>query len=122
MTRELKHLIKRIEGWSGMDENFEGEGEVPTHKIKGGYEWLEPGVKLRVVWNDEEYGFADEGYLTVFPFSGEGNDIWMAGVVHIPNPVDSGGKGGGIEPVWLSLNDLLLNEYVASVEPVEAQL
>lgn len=110
---DLQILIGKI----GLYCGYYGEYKFPpTDKIIGAdlphghFKKLNPGDKLKIHWAD----YYDVGYIFTLP-GFEGNDVWMAGIVHIPNPSNPGGKDN-LEPVWITLNDLLENELIKRIE------
>lgn len=95
-----------------------------------GFGWgdLLPGSHIRIHWKPEAIipdwsppedlidtpKFYEDGYVFTLP-SIEGNDVMMAGVVHIPNPGSWDGKSD-IEPQWLTLNSLVAMNGLDRIE------
>ena len=87
-----------------------------------GFGWadLTPGSHIRIYWlnvssrPEDIAEIYEDGYVFTLP-SMEGNDVSMAGVVHIPYPPNWGGKGE-IEPQWISLNKLVALPGIIRIE------
>lgn len=79
---------------------------------------VEYGDWVKIIWQDE-YGamMVDYGYVLGWP-SHENGDANMGGVIHIPRPVNPGGKGEP-EQEWITLYELRKNPLVKKVKLVK---
>lgn len=113
-----KEIIKLIE-----DVRI-GCGEISTRKVTDKYKMgasndkLEvignpgPGSKAEIHWTMFEDDF-DRGYIFTLP-GYDSNDIWMTGIVHIPDPI--GCEKQACDPEWIYLDRLLSLPTVARVK------
>mgnify|MGYP000052904024 CR=1 FL=1 len=95
-------INKRIftDSYKGDDFSIDISG-----KIECEYENLNvvgPGVRIEIYW--EMFDEPDKGYVFTLPMSNS-DDIWMAGIVHIPKP--QGCEKCDCEPEWIYFNRLL---------------
>jgi hypothetical protein len=89
---------------------------------------LTPGAHIRIHWRPESIMpgwkapeepaedspvFHEDGYIFTLP-SMEGNDVAMAGVVHIPSPTNW--DGATVDPQWFPLNTLLTFDSLDHIE------
>ena len=75
-----------------------------------------PGSRVTIIW--DELG-TDEGYIFTLP-GFDSNDIYMSGIVHIPEPI--GCEKCKCDPEWFHLDRLLANPLVIKVEVHEAAI
>jgi hypothetical protein len=89
---------------------------------------LTPGMYIRIFWTpqsivpewappEEEEPDAlayDDGYVMTLP-NMEGNDVAMAGLVHIPYPISGDGETE-LPPFWITLNSLLMHSGLDHIE------
>jgi hypothetical protein len=94
-----------------------------------GLDDLTPGTYIRIFWtpqsivpdwtppeepDDVEALFYDDGYVLTLPGM-EGNDVALAGVVHVPYPINGDGESE-LEPFWITLNSLLQHDGLDHIE------
>lgn len=70
------------------------------------YTTPKPGDRVRIVWRHEA---VDHGYLLTLP-GFEPDDFMVGGVVHVHTPYDD------VAPIWITLDQLLANELVETIE------
>jgi hypothetical protein len=71
-----------------------------------------PGARIEIHWDYGEYQIVDTGYIFTLPGFDSG-DIWMSGIVHIPEPM--GCDKSDCDPEWIDINRLLEDENVSKV-------
>ena len=81
-----------------------------------------PGCRVKVYWDwgkmlsldkDEDGYPPDEGYVLTLP-GYDSKDIWMSGIIHIPNP--EGCEKSECDPEWIYIDRLVENENVLKIE------
>ncbi|MHC4372188.1 MAG: hypothetical protein ACYSW8_31675, partial [Planctomycetota bacterium] len=77
-------------------------------------ESIMPGWKQPEEPDDVEVLFYEDGYVLTLP-SMDGNDVAMAGIVHIPYPRNWDGQDH-VEPQWFPLNNLLAFDSLDRIE------
>lgn len=71
-----------------------------------------PGARVKIFWKMfEEYEY-DIGYILTLP-GFDSNDIWMSGIVHIPEPM--GCEKQACDPEWIYLSRLLSYDNVTKI-------
>lgn len=76
-----------------------------------------PGSKVKIIWkrfdenDDFEEPITDHGYILTLPCESS-DDIWMSGIVHIPEPYVE--KATPI-PEWHTLDELVKNERIEKI-------
>lgn len=81
---------------------------------------IRPGASLKIeraFAEGEDETFLDHGYVFTLPGL-EDRDVWMGGIVHIPNPDNPGGMDS-VPPVWVTLDRLLKDPLVLKVTVME---
>ena len=80
----------------------------------------EPGAKVEIYWK-KSWGFPDPdyGYIFTLPIGsyGDDDDIFVAGIIHIPNP--QGGEKTAENPEWGHIDRYLDNENIVKVKIIE---
>lgn len=74
----------------------------------------EPGAKVEIYWK-KSWGFEDPdyGYIFTLPI-GYSDDIFMGGIIHIPNP--QGGEKIAENPEWGHIDRYLDNENIVKIK------
>jgi hypothetical protein len=77
-----------------------------------------PGAKVEIYWV-KSWGFdrPDYGYIFTLPIGGNYDDIFMSGIIHIPNP--QGGEKCNEDAEWVYLDRLLENENIEKIKIFE---
>lgn len=71
----------------------------------------EPGAHIKIHWPDIET--VDRGYIFTLP-GYEDDDVYMGGLVHVPEPENPGGMDG-VPAEWTTLDELLRNPRVGKI-------
>lgn len=133
VNKEILKLIEDVKAGCGLIDDDERKFTEPykstvnsNKKIvinsRAGIDPL-PGSRVKIYWdwkkmfdlNDEdesEYP-PDEGYVFTLP-SFDSNDIWMSGIIHIPEPY--GCEKSKCDPEWIYIDRLVENENVIKIE------
>ena len=78
---------------------FEYADQSKLHFPDGG---IDPGMRVKISWGSN---YVDNGYIFTLPGM-EGNDFFMAGVIHIQNPTNMNGKDS-LPALWITLDEAL---------------
>jgi len=118
INRDIIKLIEDFRCGCGevLKRKFTEEYEVNAHDkklvVNGS---CGPGSKVKIFWTIFDDDF-DKGYIFTLP-SFDSHDIFMTGIVHIPQPI--GCEKSNCDPEWIYLDRLLSLPEVIRVEVYE---
>jgi hypothetical protein len=123
INRETVKLIEDVAVGCGMLDDDRRRMSTPYQEVDASsklvvHGHVGPGSKVKVFWNmgDEDVDedpWVDDGYVFTLP-GWDSGDIYMSGIVHIPEP--EGCEKSECDPEWVYLSRLLENPYVERVE------
>ena len=105
----MRRFYKRLWDYAAFSDD-ELHDAFEAHESKLIHEGVDcmPGMEVQIIWGGAMEGIVDMGYILTLP-TPENNDIFSAGVVHIPNPAEEEGTSQGrwlILPALMALPDV----------------
>lgn len=113
ISRELVSLMEDVMCGVGMLDDEKRRYTKPYQQLMADNKKItcepqdynpEPGAPLKITWQMDGYTLEDDGYILTLP-GFDRDDIWMSGIVHVPEP--DGCEKSKCDPEWIYLDRLI---------------